>query len=161
MTYPLLFEMDPVAADWGSHAKKTIRVAMRMPATPEVVFEHVVRLQRAEAWLYYFRSVSFRNEQRIGAGTTADENFTFMTMRVQTLTEEPGMLWIARTDACSIPLGRRMLQHITFDADGDHTNLEWLIHYDPPKLLSLFNPIVQPFFRRMFTRSCKKLATLL
>ncbi len=161
LQYPLLFRFAPADLDFGQRARETIRVEARIGAKPEEVFAHVIRLQRAKEWLRYFKHVRWRTAQHEGVGATADETFAFMTLRIRTLTEQVGEHWVSSVDACSMPLASMMLQDIRLEADGDAARLCWSIHYDPPLLLRPVDPLLQPFFRHMFSSSVARLKKLL
>ncbi len=162
LQYPLLFRFAPAELDFGQRARETIAVEAQIAAPPEVVFAHAIRLQRARQWLRYFGHVRWLTPHHEGEGATVDETFAFMTLRVRTLLDQPGERWSSSIDACSIPLASMMLQDIHFEADGcGGTKLCWLIHYDPPLLLRPIDPLVQPFFRHMFSSSVKRLKKLL
>jgi FAD/FMN-containing dehydrogenase len=81
-----------------------------------------------------------------------DEAFVFMTLRMRTVSYEPGQRLVLSVDRSSLPLGRQLCQvmEVTPRAGGCHIRWRVAVRYVPG--LAFAAPALVPLFRTLFTK---------
>nr|MDQ3934848.1 FAD-binding protein [Actinomycetota bacterium] len=156
--WPLPFKLRPSDASFGERAPHVIDIRERLSASPEAIFDGVVNLRDAREWLPDFvraRWVAGPNER---GEQVVEETFKFMSQRVRTFLAEPGRHWMASIDACTLPLGRELMEDLELEPlpDGG-TQLRWRYYYDPYPALRPIRPLLHKEFDKMLRLSLKQL----
>jgi FAD/FMN-containing dehydrogenase len=156
--WPLLVRMRPSDASFAERAPYVIDIHRTVAAAPEDVFDAIVMLRGATEWLPDFvraRWVEGPNER---GEQVVEETFKFMTQRVRTFVAERGRHWMASIDACTLPLGREMMEDLELEPlDGGRTMLRWRYYYEPHPLLRPARRLLHHDFDRMLRLSLDQL----
>lgn len=157
--WPLPFKLRPSDAGFAERAPHAIDVKETVSAPPEAIFEGIVYLRGARDWLPDFvraRWVEGPNER---GEQVVEETFRFMSQRVRTFVAEPGRHWMASIDACTLPLGRELMEDLELEPlpDGGGTLVRWRYYYDPYPALRPFRKLLHREFDHMLRLSLKQL----
>ena len=166
LAWPRLFHFEPSDTSFTPRATLVIDNRAHIQAAPEVVYDELVTVAHGRDWLEHFVDVSW-----IGPGGTptlpdprvigrrSDQTFQFMTLRIQIILAERGRRLVSSVESCSLPLGKWMVEEVTFEptADGG-TDFHWVVASESPALILPFQPLVEPLFREMFRKSTERFA---
>ena len=156
--WPLPFKLRPSDASFGERAPHAIDVRETLSAPPEAIFEGIVNLRDARDWLPDFvraRWVEGPNER---GEQVVEETFRFMSQRVRTFLAEPGRHWMASIDACTLPLGRELMEDLELKPlpDGG-TRVRWRYYYDPYPAMKPLRKLLHKEFDHMLRLSLRQL----
>ena len=156
--WPLLFKLRPSGADFGERAPFVIDIQERLDAPADAIFDGIVNLREAREWLPDFvraRWVSGPNER---GEQVVEETFRFMSQRVRTFLAEPGRHWMASIDACTLPLGRELMEDLELaPLPEGGTVVRWRYYYDPYTVLRPVRRLLHREFDRMLRLSLRQL----
>ncbi|HKP90717.1 MAG TPA: FAD-binding protein [Thermoleophilaceae bacterium] len=156
--WPLPFKLRPSDAGFGERAPFVIDVQERLDAPAEAIFDGIVNLTGARDWLPDFvraRWVAGPNER---GEQLVEETFKFMSQRVRTFLAEPGRHWMASIDACTLPLGRELMEDLELEPlPGGGTQVRWRYYYDPYPVLRPIRPLLHKEFDKMLRLSLRQL----
>ncbi|MFZ5441108.1 MAG: SRPBCC family protein [Myxococcota bacterium] len=157
---PLLFHLEPAGEALLEHPTELIELDAFVPAPPGQVSAFVADLAQSWRWMPGFLGVHFHTPHAFGEGATFDEVFNFMTIRMRVLRDDPGREWLATAEGCSLPVGERVVQRISYLDAVDRTHVRWQVAIDLPPSLAPFFPVVGPMFRGLFAKGLENLAQL-
>jgi hypothetical protein len=168
---PLLFHLEPAGealltaategpAPAGEDVVKLIELDDLVPAEPKVVSAFIADISQAWRWMPGFLGTHVHSAHAVGEGAVFDEVFNFMTLRLRVLRDDPGREWLSTGEGCTLPLGRSLVQRLSYlDACG-RTRVRWQVAVLlPPPLVPVF-PVVGSMFRSLFARGLENLAQL-
>jgi hypothetical protein len=139
--WPLLFDLEPVAASYAERSSRRMTFAADVHADPDRVFDAFVDLAGAERWLDYFVA------RTVDAEGAFEEHFSFLRLRLRTLSRERPTRWVARVEAASLPVGTRMLETLDLTrGPRGTTNLRWRFFYDPHPATAAVEPAITRLF---------------
>jgi FAD/FMN-containing dehydrogenase len=158
--WPLAFPMRQADPSLLQRARFVIDVQQYVAAPPSVVHACFVDVSRYGEWLPSFVRADWITEpNRMGDGGVFDESLEFMTIRVKTIEDVPGVRWVAVVLASSLPLGTEMIEQVDFDAAADGgTDVRWRVAYELPPMLVPFDGMVSPLFSAFFASGLSALA---
>lgn len=156
--WPLLFKLRTSDASFGERAPHTIDITTELSASPEAVYDGIVNLTGAREWLPDFVRARWVYGPDERGEQVVEETFRFMTQRVRTFVAEPGRHWMASIDACTLPLGKELMEDLELEPlpDGG-TRVRWRYHYDPYTALKPFRKLLHREFDHMLRLSLEQL----
>lgn len=156
--WPLLFKLRPSDASFGERAPHAIDITTTLGASPERVYDGIVNLTGAREWLPDFVRARWIEGPDANGGQVVEETFKFMSQRVRTFVAEPGRHWMASIDACTLPLGRELMEDLELEPlpDGG-TRVRWRYYYDPYTALKPFRRLLHKEFDHMLRLSLEQL----
>jgi D-arabinono-1,4-lactone oxidase len=156
--WPLVFKLRPSDASFGERAPHAIDVTETLAASPEAIYDGIVNLTEARDWLPDFvraRWIAGPNER---GEQVVEETFKFMSQRVRTFVAEPGRHWMASIDACTLPLGRELMEDLELEPlPGGGTRVRWRYYYDPYTALKPIRKLLHKEFDHMLRLSLEQL----
>jgi hypothetical protein len=156
--WPLFFKLRPSGPDFGQRAPHVIDIQVTLDAPADAIFDGIVNLRGARDWLPDFvraRWVEGPNER---GEQVVEETFKFMSQRVRTFLAEPGSHWMASIDACTLPLGRELMEDLELTPQpGGGTLVRWRYYYDPFPVLRPIRKLLHKEFDRMLRLSLEQL----
>lgn len=154
-SWPMMFELEPVGLEFIPKAQRKMVFTVDCFAEPAFLFDAFVHMKDARQWMEQFVGIE---SDGYGHGAVFDETFTFMKFRARTLKlDRPGH-WVARLEACSLPLATRMIEEIELVRQpSGRTNLCWTFSFDPHPLALPLESVLMPRFEGLFSRSLARL----
>ena len=156
--WPLLFKLRPSDASFGDRAEFVIDEHAVISAPPEAVYDAIVDLVGARDWLADFVRADYVSGPDEEGRQVVDEVFRFMTQRVRTFHAERGRRWMASIDACTLPLGREMMEDLELSPLPDgRTQLRWRYYYEPYRAVMPIRRPLHGFFGKMIRDDIERL----
>ena len=156
--WPLLFKLRPSDASFGERAPHAIDVEIDLDAPAGAIFDAIVDLRDAGDWLPDFVRACWIEGPDERGEQVVDETFRFMSQRVRTFVAERGSHWMASIDACTLPLGRELMEDLELTPrDGGGTHVRWRYYYDPYPALKPFRKLLHREFDHMLRVSLEQL----
>jgi D-arabinono-1,4-lactone oxidase len=156
--WPLFFKLRPSGPDFGDRAPHVIDIREELAAPADAIFDGIVNLTEARDWLPDFvraRWVAGPNDR---GEQVVEETFKFMSQRVRTFLSEPGSHWMASIDACTLPLGRELMEDLELSPlPGGGTEVRWRYYYDPYPVLRPIRKLLHKEFDHMLRLSLRQL----
>lgn len=154
-SWPQPFDLEPVGLEFPPRATRRLVYTADCSADPAFLFDTFVHMDEGATWMDQF--VSMTADGR-GAGTRFDETFTFMTLRGRTLVYDRPRRWVARIEACSLPLATRMIEELELvRRPGGRTAMSWTFSFDPHPLARPLERVLLPAFDRLFQKGLHQL----
>jgi FAD/FMN-containing dehydrogenase len=148
--WPLFFKLRPSDADFAGRAPFVIDEHAVIAAPPDAIYDAIADLAGAREWLADFVRGDWISGPDEQGRQVVDEVFRFMTQRVRTFHAERGRRWMASIDACTLPLGREMMEDVELTPLPDgRTQLRWRYYYDPYGVVRPVRRPVERFFAKM------------
>jgi FAD/FMN-containing dehydrogenase len=159
LRWPLLFKLHPSDASFGERAEFVIDEHAVIGAPPEQVYDAIVDLHGAREWLADFVRAEWVSGPDEQGRQVVDELFTFMSQRVRTFHAERGRRWMASIDACTLPLGREMMEDLELQPLPDgRTQLRWRYYYEPYRAVMAIRRPLHDYFAKMIRQDIGRLA---
>ncbi|HEX8743981.1 MAG TPA: FAD-binding protein [Thermoleophilaceae bacterium] len=156
--WPLFFRLRPSGPDFAERAPHLIDIEVELAAAADAIFDAIVNLEGARDWLPDFvraRWVAGPNER---GEQVVEETFRFMTQRVRTFRAERGSRWMASIDACTLPLGRELMEDLELTPlPRGGTRVRWRYYYDPYPALRPVRKLLHKEFDHMLRLSLEQL----
>lgn len=143
----LRFSMSPSDEAFLTTASQRLEFEELVPTDALTVSQFIADLERTNEWMPGFEAVRFHTVEHFGRGSTFDEHFSFMTLRVRVLHDEPGREWLAMMEGCSLPIASRMIERFSFEQAPGGTRVRWLLAFDVPDPLAPFFGLVAPLLK--------------
>lgn len=166
LAWPRLFHLEPSDTSFAPRATFVIDNRAHIKAAPELVFDELVTLAHGREWLEHFVDVSWVGAEAAPLppdprvlGRASDQTFLFMTLRIRIVVAERGRRLVSSVESCSLPLGKWMVEEVTFEptADGG-TDFRWTISSEALAVTRPFRPLIEPIFTAMFRKSTERFA---
>jgi hypothetical protein len=147
-----MFKLRPSDRSFIERARFSFDAQSIVLAPAADVLQTLHMLREGKALLPFFKGAHWVT----GDGQVGDAQIVqlwFMSLRAELIHQEPGHLHCYSITECSLPLARQMLEEIrcTPRADG-HTDLQFLVHYDPLPAMMPLHSTIRPFFDWFFKR---------
>ena len=156
--WPLLFKLRPSDAGFGERAEFVIDEHAVVDAPPEAVYDAIVDLVGAREWLADFVRAEWVSGPDERGEQVVDEIFSFMTQRVRTFHADRGRRWMASIDACTLPLGREMMEDLELSPLPDgRTQLRWRYYYEPYRAVMPIRKPLHNYFAKMIRKDIEHL----
>jgi D-arabinono-1,4-lactone oxidase/polyketide cyclase/dehydrase/lipid transport protein len=156
--WPLAFKLRPSGPDFAQRAPYVIDIHQVMSAPPEAIFDAIVDLRDATEWLPDFVRANWVEGPSARGEQVVEETFRFMSQRVRTFLAERGRHWMASIDACTLPLGRELMEDLELEPMPDgRTLVRWRYYYDPYPALRPIRPLLHRQFEHMLRLSLEQL----
>jgi FAD/FMN-containing dehydrogenase len=157
--WPLPFKLRPSGASFAERAPHVIDIEETLSAPAEAIFDGVVNLRDAREWLPDFVRARWVEGPNEHGEQVVEETFRFMSQRVRTFLAEPGRRWMASIDACTLPLGRQLMEDLELDPlpDGGGTRVRWRYYYDPYPAMRPLRRLLHREFDHMLRLSLRQL----
>ena len=157
-SWPLFFKLRPSDAGFADRAPFVIDEHAVIAAPPDAIYDAIVDLAGAREWLADFVRGDWISGPDDDGRQVVDEVFRFMTQRVRTFHAERGRRWKASIDACTLPLGREMMEDVELTPLPDgRTQLRWRYYYDPYAVVRPIRGPVERFFAKMIRDDIERL----
>jgi hypothetical protein len=125
--------------------------------TPERAFE--IATGDMTEWLVDYVGMHWTSAAPHGVGSTREVQLKMLTVKERFIVWEPGKRVTFTLEGSTMPLVRRMIEDLQFEAmPGGRTLLRWNVHYEPNPLMLAIHPIARAIFGSLFDRSAGKLA---
>jgi FAD/FMN-containing dehydrogenase len=129
--WPLFFKLRPSGADFGERAPHVIDVREELAAPADSIYDCIVNLRDGRDWLPDFVRARWVSGPDARGEQVVEETFKFMSQRVRTFLAEPGSHWMASIDACTLPLGRELMEDLELTPRADGRALALLLRPVP------------------------------
>jgi hypothetical protein len=160
--WPLLVKLRPSDAGFAERADFVIDEHAVIDAPPEAVYDAIVDLVGAREWLADFVRAEWVSGPDEQGRQVVDELFTFMTQRVRTFHAERGRRWMASIDACTLPLGREMMEDLELAPLPDgRTQLRWRYYYETYRVVMPIRAPLHNYFAKMIRKDIQALGEYL
>jgi FAD/FMN-containing dehydrogenase len=158
LRWPLLVKLRPSDAGFAERADYVIDEHAVIAAPPEAIYDAIVDLQGARDWLADFVRAEWVEGPDEQGRQVVDELFTFMTQRVRTFHAERGRRWMASIDACTLPLGREMMEDVELSPLPDgRTQLRWRYYYETYRAVAPIRKPLHDYFAKMIRKDIEHL----
>jgi FAD/FMN-containing dehydrogenase len=155
---PLLFPLRPSDPGFAERAEFVVDIQETVSAAPEPIFDSIVDLKDASAWLEDFVRAEWVLGPDERGHQVVDEVFRFFTQRVRTLHAERGRRWKASWEACTLPIARQLLEDLELTPlDGGRTLVRWRFYHEP---FAAMRPLNRLFRRGLESSIRESLARL-
>jgi len=148
------FATVPTDLDFTTSSPQRLVFDALIEARPQRVFEIFARGEAQETWFQDFKAVRWTSPEPHSVGTTREIQLKLLTVKERFVAWEPGVRLTFSIDAISLPLVRRMMEDMQFEAVGEKgTRLVWTIHYEPALLMKPLHFAAKMVFTKMFRKS--------
>ncbi|MEA2472429.1 MAG: hypothetical protein QOE06_344 [Thermoleophilaceae bacterium] len=156
--WPLFFKLRPSGPDFGERAPFVIDIEEELAAPADEIFDCIVNLRDGRDWLPDFVRARWVSGPTERGEQVVEETFKFMSQRVRTFLAEPASHWMASIDACTLPLGRELMEDLELDPlPGGGTRVRWRYYYDPYPALRPIRKLLHKEFDHMLRLSLTQL----
>ena len=153
MRWPLLFGLQPCNVELLDHADYVYDLSRDFDAPGEIVFKAFFNDALADE-VSGLRGFTWHTAAARFDSATVDEMFSYMSLRMRTVSYVPNERLAMSIDRCSLPLGRQMLQMMEAKPRSHGgCRLRWRIAVRYLPGTASIAPAVRPVFRRMFEQT--------
>lgn len=148
------FNTAPTELDFTTSSPNRLVFDAIIEATPQRVFDIFTRGEAQDRWFQDFKACRWTSPEPHKVGTTREIELKLLTVKERFVAWEPGIRVAFSVDAITIPLVKRMLEDLQFEAVGEKgTRLVWTVHYDPTLAMRAVHPVAKLVFGKMFKSS--------
>ena len=145
------FATAPTELDFTTSSPFHLMFDAIIEATPRRVFDIFTKGEGQEAWFQDFKACRWTSPEPHAVGTTREIELKILTVKERFVAWDPGVRLSFSIDAITIPLVKRMMEDLQFEAVGEKgTRLVWTVHYDPTFAMRAVHPVARMVFGRMF-----------
>ncbi|MEZ4314907.1 MAG: SRPBCC family protein [Polyangiaceae bacterium] len=148
------FATTPTELDFTTSSPHHLSFDALIEAPPERVFDIFANGEGQETWFQDFKAVRWNGSSPRGVGTTREIELKLLTVKERFVAWERGVRISFSIDAITLPLVRRMMEDLQFEAVGEKgTRLVWTVHYDLTLGMRPLHPAAKMIFGKMFRTS--------
>lgn len=152
------FKTVPTDLDFTQSSPHRLVFDAHVEAPPRRVFEIFAKGEGQETWFQDFKACRWTSPEPHGVGTTREIELKILTVKERFVAWDEGKRLTFSIDASTVPLTRRMMEDMRFEAVGDKaTRIVWTVHYEPALLMRPIHPIAKLIFGKMFRASIEGL----
>jgi uncharacterized protein YndB with AHSA1/START domain len=148
------FDTAPTELEFTTSSPERMVFDALVEAPPARLFEIFSRGEAQEAWFQDFKAIRWTSPEPHSVGTTREIELKLLTVKERFVAWEPGVRIAFSVDAITLPLVKRMMEDLQFEAVGEKgTRLVWTVHYEPSLLMRAVHPVAKMVFGKMFRAS--------
>lgn len=148
------FDTAPTELDFTTSSPARLVFDALVEAPPKRVFEIFAKGEKQETWFADFKACRWTSPEPHTVGTTREIQLKLLTVKERFVAWEPGVRLTFSIDAITLPIVKRMMEDMQFEAVGEKgTRLVWTVHYEPALIMRPFHPIAKMVFGKMFRTS--------
>lgn len=148
------FETAPTELDFTTSSPHRLQFDALIEAPPRRVFEIFATGEAQQTWFQDFKANRWTSPEPHTVGTTREVELKLLTVKERFVAWEPGVRLAFSVDAITLPLVKRLMEDLQFEAVGEKgTRLVWTVHYEPTLAMRVVHPVVKLIFSKMFRAS--------
>lgn len=148
------FPTTPTELDFTTSSPHKLSFDAIVEATPARVFDIFAKGEAQESWFQDFKAVRWTSREPHTVGTTREVELKLLTVKERFVAWEPGARMTFSVDAITLPLVKRLMEDLQFEAVGEKgTRFVWTVHYEPTLVMRPVHAVVKMVFTRMFRAS--------
>ena len=150
----MFFATTPTELEFTTSSPQRLVFDALVEANPDRVFEIFAKGEAQETWFQDFKACRWTSPEPHAVGTTREIQLKLLTVKERFVAWDPGVRLTFSIDAITLPLVKRMMEDMTFEAVGEKgTRLVWTVHYEPTLVMRPFLPVAKMVFTKMFRTS--------
>lgn len=154
------FHLAPTDLSFLDHSPRRIEHALEIAAPAERVFA-LAAGERFHDWLTELVACEWTSPAPHGVGSTRIVALDTLAVRERFVAWEPGRRLAFVIEECTVPLVRRMMEHLAIEPLGEaRCRLVYTVHYEPSILMTAVHPVARPIFARMFGRAAERIKAI-
>jgi uncharacterized protein YndB with AHSA1/START domain len=148
------FDTAPTELSFTTSSPQRLSFDALIEAPPRRVFDIFAKGEGQETWFQDFKAVKWTSPGPHSVGTTREVTLKLLTVKERFVAWEPGVRLAFSIDAITLPIVKRMMEDLQFEAVGEKgTRLVWTVHYEPALVMKPIHPIAKLIFGKMFRAS--------
>lgn len=148
------FPTAPTDLDFTTSSPHHLVFDAVIEAPPARVFEIFAKGEAQETWFQDFKANRWTSPEPHAVGSTREVELKLLTVKERFVAWDPGVRLTFSVDAITLPLVKRLMEDLQFEAVGEKgTRLVWTVHYEPTLAMRAVHPVVKMIFTRMFRAS--------
>lgn len=152
------FPTTPTELDFTTSSPNKLSFDAIVEARPARVFDIFAKGEAQETWFQDLKAVRWNGPEPHGVGTTREVELKLLTVKERFVAWEPGVRLTFSIDAITLPIVKRMMEDLQFEAVGEKgTRLVWTVHYEPTLVMKPLHPVAKLVFGKMFRSSLEGL----
>lgn len=148
------FDTAPTDLTFTTSSPQKLVFDALVEARPERVFDIFAKGESQQTWFHDFKACRWTSPEPHTVGTTREIQLKLLTVKERFVAWEPGVRLTFSIDAITLPIVKRMMEDMQFEAVGEKgTRVVWTVHYEPALLVRPFLPVAKMIFSNMFRKS--------
>lgn len=150
----MFFATTPTELEFTTSSPHRLVFDSLVEARPDRVFDIFAKGEGQEGWFQDFKACRWTSSEPHGVGTTRDIELKLLTVKERFVAWERGARLTFSIDAITLPIVKRMMEDLQFEAVGEKgTRLVWTVHYEPALVMRPLHPVAKMIFGKMFRAS--------
>lgn len=151
------FHLLPTDDSFLEHSPHQLLNEVTIEAPAERVFA-LAAGERFHDWLAELVACEWTSAPPHGVGSTRIVALDTLAVKERFVRWVPGREIAFVIEACTLPLLRRMVEHLAIEPLGEaRCRLRYTVHYDPALVMRAVHPVAKVIFGKMFARAADRI----